>query len=485
MNNPANPTEFKLLKAILFPHKGKEIPFTPLVLSFNYGEDVTAPFVSAELEILDSASLLNGNGTNPPIKGGERVQIDVQCINETDAFKYEFVIWQISNRFVRQNKQYYTMSLISGEALQNELTRVPRNMSGNPEAIMGTLLTKDLGTKKPIYSEKSLFDVQLLGNMRRPFDIIGDIAVKCVSSKGDYGQNKTKPSSGTAPKTTAKPIKGSGGFFFWETFRGYNFFAVDSLCADSKSKLYSDKLKETRSKWGVETWGPYIEQQGNVEGSGDTRYNILEAQFASEINMMESLRKGKYSSLITFYNVSTGQYEEYVYSLKNAYDNMAHLGGQESLDLIPVQNKELSEYPTRIMSMLIDHELWYNEPGVASPEPSDKADKPTKFADWSKYYMAQSLARYEILKNQVCSIVIPGNPRICAGDRIDIRLMSKLPKAEASKEIFDRESSGVYLIKSVSHHYDAIKGTNGKFATTLYLVRDSFGIKGDASSHGN
>ena len=63
MNNPANPTEFKLLKAILFPHKGKEIPFTPLVLSFNYGEDVTAPFVSAELEILDSASLLNGNGT--------------------------------------------------------------------------------------------------------------------------------------------------------------------------------------------------------------------------------------------------------------------------------------------------------------------------------------------------------------------------------------------------------------------------------------
>ena len=484
MNNPANPTEFKILKAILFPHKGKEIPFTPLVLSFNYGEDVTAPFVSAELEIIDTASLLNGSGSNPPIKGGEKVQIDVQCINETDAFSYQFVIWQITNRYVKQNKQYYTMSLISGEALQNELTRVPRNMSGNPQDIMGTLLQKDLGTNKPIYSEKSLFDIQLLGNMRRPFDIIGDIAVKCVSSKGDYGQGN-KPASGTAPQTTAKKIKGSGGFFFWETFRGYNFFAVDSLCADGKSKLNSEKLDEARSKWGVETWGPYVEMQGNVEGSGDTRFNILQAQFFSEINMMESLRKGKYSSLITFFNTSTGQYEEYVYSLKDAYDNMAHLGGQESLDLIPLQDKELSEYPTRIMSMLIDHETWYNEPGVASPEPSDKSDKPTKFADWSKYYMAQSLARYQILKNQICSIVIPGNPRICAGDRIDIRLMSKLPKEEASKDPYDKESSGIYLIKAVSHDYDGIKGTNGRFSTTLTLIRDSFGMKGDASSHGN
>ena len=484
MNNPANPTEFKILKAILFPHKGKEIPFTPLVLSFNYGEDVTAPFVSAELEIIDTASLLNGSGSNPPIKGGEKVQIDVQCINETDAFSYQFVIWQITNRYVKQNKQYYTMSLISGEALQNELTRVPRNMSGNPQDIMGTLLQKDLGTNKPIYSEKSLFDIQLLGNMRRPFDIIGDIAVKCVSSKGDYGQGN-KPASGTAPKTTAKKIKGSGGFFFWETFRGYNFFAVDSVCADGKSKLNSEKLDEARSKWGVETWGPYVEMQGNVEGSGDTRFNILQAQFFSEINMMESLRKGKYSSLITFFNTSTGQYEEYVYSLKDAYDNMAHLGGQESLDLIPLESKELSEYPTRIMSMLIDHETWYNEPGVASPEPSDKSDKPTKFADWSKYYMAQSLARYQILKNQICSIVIPGNPRICAGDRIDIRLMSKLPKEEASKDPYDKESSGIYLIKAVSHDYDGIKGTNGRFSTTLTLIRDSFGMKGDASSHGN
>jgi len=40
---------------------------------------------------------------------------------------------------------------------------------------------------------------------------------------------------------------------------------------------------------------------------------------------------GKYSSLIVFFNHSTGQYEEYVYKVKDSYDNMSHLGGQDSL----------------------------------------------------------------------------------------------------------------------------------------------------------
>ena len=101
-----------------------------------------------------------------------------------------------------------------------------------------------------------------------------------------------------------------------------------------------------------------------------------------------------------------------------------------------------------------------------------------------RYYAAQSVARYELLKNQTCTVVIPGNPKICAGDKIDIRLINKLPNVEARKDIYDPESSGVYLIVEATHSYDTTAGTNGRFLTTLRLMRDSYGLKDRPSNHG-
>ena len=207
--------------------------------------------------------------------------------------------------------------------------------------------------------------------------------------------------------------------------------------------------------------------------------------------MLASLRKGKYSSFIAFFNHSTGQYEEYVYRIKDSCDNMAHLGGQEGVNLIPTsqaffdQDVKLSDYPTKRMSILLDHESWQNDSEIASPDQGDGSETPTPFADWQKYYTAQSLARYELLKNQKCSIVIPGNAEICAGDRVDIRLQTKLSDEESKKDPFDKESSGMYLVEEVTHEYDRTVGTNGRFLTTLRLMRDSYGMKNKQSNHGS
>ena len=473
-NSSNTHVDFRVNRALFYPNdSGEPANITGLITSFNYVEDVTSPFVAATLNIVDSSGFIN----SAPIQGGEEVVIAIQPAGSDQEFEYSFRCWQISNRFARQQKQAYVMNLISGEAIQNELTRIRRSLSGNPESIVVDLVSNELKSGKPVYSEPSLFEMKFIANMRRPFDIIADIAVKCVSPKADYS-GSAKPSQNKAGGTQTNKIKGSGGFFFWENYRGFNFFAVDSLCADDKSKLKSDKLE-------APAWGPYVERLGGQDDTGDTRFHILESQFASEINLLESMRKGKYSSLLVFFNHSTGQYEEYVYKLSDTYSNMAHLGGQESLSLIPVQNIDLSEYPTRIMSMLLDHESWYNEVTPASPEDKDGSTSPAKFADWTKYYAAQSIARYQLLKNQICTIVVPGNASICAGDKIDIRLVNKVGTADGRKDPFDKESSGVYLIMSATHNYDLTEGSNGKFYTTLRLVRDSFGMKDTDSNHGN
>ena len=328
-----------------------------------------------------------------------------------------------------------------------------------------------------------MFEISYLPTRERPFDIIAKLIRKSVSPKAKYSNETTSEPDTSAlnlsSEPSAKKIRGSGGFFFWENYRGYNFFAVDSLCADDESPLKSEK-------YNVQEWGPYVERGVNVSDNGDNRFTIQSSVFASDIDLMSGLRRGQYGSKIVFFNHSTGQYEEYNYFLTDTYENMAHLGGQKSLNSVGDIQKDLSKKPSKLMSILLDHETWYNEPEIANPEDTQATD-PTKFADWQKYYAAQSTARYRLLTLQQCQIVIPGNAEICAGDRIDIRLINKAPSSEIieSESQEDKESSGIYLVAEATHTYDRTASTNGAFTSTLKLTRDSYGMKGEQSSHDN
>ena len=473
-------TDFKLKRFVIYKasstgFKAEDgLDIKKLVESFEYVEAITHPFLMASATIVDSAGLIG----SLPIKGGERVVIQVMTNIDNIPIEYDMVVWKVSNRFAQQKKQVYSLGLISPEALQNEITRVNVVMEGNPEAIIKKVV-KDkafIGSEKNFFSEPSLLETKLIPTKTRPFDLAAQLAVKCVSPKAKFESTDSDSTS-----TTAQEIRGSGGFLFWETRRGYNFFAVDSLCADEKSPLKSDRLKV--KAWGSGKNKEYTERLGNIGDGADDRFTIKKSVFESEVDMLSSLRLGKYSSLIAFFNHSTGQYEEYQYRVSQSYDNMSHLGGQKFLSLMPIQGVELSDYPSRMMSIYLDHETWSNDWEPASPEEKDGSDKPTKFADWQKYYMAQSIARYKLLTNQKCTIVIPGNAQICAGDRITVRLVSKLPDQDAKDEPWDRESSGQYLIQEVTHAYDAMTGANGVFLTTLRLMRDSYGQKDKVSRH--
>ena len=231
---------------------------------------------------------------------------------------------------------------------------------------------------------------------------------------------------------------------------------------------------------------PYVETIANTDTVDDSRFKISTFTFDGEIDIATSLRMGKYSSRMIFWNHSTGQYDEYVYEIKDSYKNMAHLGNQTDVAKIPTDNltDDLTVIPSRVMSMMLDHESWYNEPGIANPEDPNAKD-PTNFADWQKYYASQGIARAQLLKNQECNINIPGNPEICAGDKIKIMLQSKLADELRKKEMYDLESSGVYLVKETKQKYNFLEGDNGTLKTVLGLCRDSYGIDNVPSNHGN
>jgi hypothetical protein len=454
---------FKLKSVVVEDRNGKTYNITDLVGTFTYAEKITSPFIAGSLVISDSAGSFNLIA----YAGGEKIYITLTDViknaNDESDTTYEMRVWKIANRYVKERKQHYTLGLVSAEALVNEASRVATPLSGKPEKIIEKDLIKGyLHSDKKLFSDPSEFEIKLLPNRRRPFEIANNIASKCIPQ-----QKKSGGSGGSSGNLTTETIEGTAGYFFWESSKGYNFYSVDSLC----------KLKDDDRP----PWGPYVEDEANKDTS-DNQLTVMQANFTAETDIMTNLRIGKYSTLMIFFNPSTGQYDEYTYKLKDSYNKMEHLGSGE-LDLIPSTEIDLSDYPTRYMSVVLDHETWFSSATPASPESRDASSSPAPFPDWQKYFMAQSIARYSTLKNQQCTVVIPGNSKICAGDRIEIKLKNKVPGVDLNNEPFDLESSGVYLIDEVTHTFDTSTGTNGVFSTTLRLFRDAYGSPDTASNH--
>jgi hypothetical protein len=81
---------------------------------------------------------------------------------------------------------------------------------------------------------------------------------------------------------------------------------------------------------------------------------------------------------------------------------------------------------------------------------------------------AKSSARYNLLFSQALNILIPLNVKLKVGDII----YCEFPEMSAgrSKEI-DPESSGLYLIRELRHHFSSTQNT-----TSIKLMRDSYGV---------
>jgi hypothetical protein len=458
-------SSFTLKSAKITNAKGnKTYDITDLVVRFDYFEDISLPTVSGKLTLVDTGSNLIGT---LPIQGFEKIEISVETSDEK-TYDYEMRVYKIDSRFAGDRFQTYSLGLISVEALSNEGVRVSKTLKGKPDEIVNDLLKEYLKTDKTITVDPSVYNIIFNPGKKSPFSIIDSIKLKSVPSGGnvdpktsspkfDAGGSKTNTTSALPPVSSSaySKTKGTSGYMFFENRNGYVFKSIDSLCS-------SDKYN------GAPAVAVYIQENNDIGGPPNRK--ILDIDFVEEIDIMTKLRLGAFSSLICFYNYSTGKYEEYVYSLADAYDTMGHSGSQKGL---PYGQKELSKYPTRIMSALIDHETWYNGTDIASPEKVDGAKgSTTNFPDFQKHYTSQSISRVNSLVNQKVKITVTGNPNLTVGDKIEIKIPNQIPSASRTQQPYDPEHSGVYLISQINHAFVPKE----KLTTTyLTLIRDSYG----------
>lgn len=451
-------TGFNITNLKFFDVGGKQQAF-PSILHIEYEEDIFLPFVYASLIVNDSSKNLLGT---LPIQGGEKIEMTLE--NSDGVFDYKFVVFGISQRTSTERVQMYKLKLISEEALKNESVRPREIFSGKSSEIVLKLLSDSeyLGVnKEKIFIEDSQFKTKFIADStRNPFSIVNQLAYQSVSSKSVFGSPKGSNKSGDTKQSV-----GTSGYLFYQNREGYHFKSVDMLCARKNNDAGFE---------GQDPVGEYIYSQANTGSANDVEKNkrtIIEYSFDTEIDVLENLRKGTYSSLYCFYNVSTGKYEEYQYSMSDTFNSMIKLGNQSKLGKSQI---ELSKKPTKIMSKLIDHETWYNDTGIASPEDADGGDGSNEITDSAKFYSSQSIARIGILGTYKLTIVIPGNPSLMVGQKIDVKLPNMVPSEQKQSQQFDEENSGTYLISHVQHRFDV---TSNTATTQLSLMRDSIGMK--------
>ena len=484
-NKKTYATSFEVKQMVLYTVDDELKPYANLAgdmcKQFQYFEDIFWPSYAATMVVQDSSENLI---SAMPIQGFEKCIVEIDDLDGGN-YVYEFRVWNISNRVETGRNQIYTLGLISVEGMLNEGITVNKIIEGNTSVQVRKILMDYFRIPDDkIKTENSATSIKILPTKKSPFALIRSILPKTISEKVSpvLKEIKIDPTGGSggswkgwnAPqytsdvKITGTQGKGSAGYFFFQTIRGYVFRSIDSLISTDKDTFNGDptinnsKLDNKKFKW----------KPGKVDVPSTML--IQEIIFGKELDMIKKLREGHYSNICCFFNINTHSYEEQVYSLKDTWKQMAHLG-EEDKDLPPGQ-VTLSKYPSRTMSTVINNEVWYSGTDVASDDPKEGGDSKSThpYQDFQKHYLQQGLARAGILFNQQLTISLTGHLELCAGDKIEIELPNPTKESE-KKSDKDEVYSGTYLIKNLNHQFNMTDDRS--VYTVLDLVRDSDGIQ--------
>jgi len=401
------------------------IDLSSTVSAIDYIENILSPATYVTVVITNTSGLFS----KLKLRGGEKVRL----IIEQDATKLKFslddnntyYVYSISNNTSESTRELFILDLVPEEIFSNETSRVFRRYDKTLDDTVTKILKEELKTTRYLSSniEKSVNAYSFMGNAKKPFTVLSWISPKGIPQ---------------TPRGTSSPEAGTAGFLFYENKEGYNFKSVDSLFDENRNPKVTYSYSEI------------------VPGPSDPRSNfriITTPTFSKNVNIIDNLRIGMYSSLNYFFDTNTRKFYQYTYKLSSSYNIMNHANKDDS----PEIPKGLQDSPSRLMVKMLDN---------GQMDKSGKLEKPDKRME----YQAQSVSRYNLLFSQSLGITVPLNLNLTVGEVINIEF-GKTTKENSQKGLRDKNKSGKYIISKLKHTFTGTKALTG-----MELVRDSYGV---------
>ena len=407
------------------------------VVNFRYYEDVYSPMLTATVVVANTGNVIEGDDgkiqslyNGFPLRGGERIQIKIAG-NSDDNEGLELndlYVGSITNVMIESGREIFTLNLVSREAITNETVRVGKKF---PVAQKISDSVKDicenyLSTDKLYDIDETMNPYGFYGNMRKPFTILTMLASKSV------------PGNVSGKDATA-------GYFFFETQQGFRFKSIDSLI---RTEPFAEK---------------YVYSPGIVDSNDTTKdFKILEFSTSKNQNLLENLERGAFCSHRKYLNPLTFEYtprSQTVFKLEDYSGNIENLGADIDVVLPSLSSSDsrtLASVPSRYVTGILDI-------GITDKNVSELGN-----ADPARIH-SQAMMRYNTLFTQILTMTIPLNTNLKAGDILEC----EFPRIDQEKRKEpDPEQSGLYLIKKLTHYFDA----TGSY-TKLQLARDTTGRK--------
>ena len=422
----------------------RTVDITGGAIAIEYYEDIFSPTITAKIKVINTGNTVSSpnsegdaDGTKMsiynglPLRGGERVSLKISGNSKTNpALDFSknsndyFYISSITDVISEAQRESFTLQLTSREALTNETSRVIRKYKKAPISESVRLILKDvLKTDKIGTIDNCANSYSFIGNQRKPFTVLIWLAAKSVP---DISKDAT------------------AGFVFYQNQDGFHFRSIDKLILQKPKATYI-----------------YNEAQQSYDGQNkkvNNDFNILNYSTEKNQNLIEKLRLGTYCSYRMFFNPLSFEFTNEklgVFKLEDYKGKSKTLGQEISLPKISnSSNVDLGNIPTRIITQCLD--IGTMERDVSVETNGD----PFK-------YQSQVLMRYNTLFTQSLNMIVPLNTNLKAGDIIECQF-PRISRSDAKE--FDREQSGLYMIKELCHHFD----TENSY-TSLKLVRDTFG----------
>ena len=414
-NAPSKYNKIELIK------KGKQpVELNAGTISVDYYESLYSPIVTANLVFVDAGgNIEDENGVLKPVKealpleGNEDLSLkittktgELDFTSKDDQFKVNRC--PVISR--EANRQTVMLDLKGKKEKANDELPVFDKFKGKISDTVKKILKEKLElTDDKIEVDPTENKYDFTGRGRGVLNIVRDLCRRSV------------------------PVGGDAGYFFFQTKSAFKYKAIDELIKqEPKTKVFYTGALKSDFETGTE--------------DNDNKI-MLEPIFTKDQDVAKALKSGTYRSRNFFFDPYTFIVKEVTYDLEKD-------GVKETLGDPPPLADDVESF-TKTNNHILDRGSLEENPSLSINNDPQR-------------WQALSVMRYNLLHSQICSIQIPCNVELEAGDVIEIELETASDNKDLGQ--FDETQSGKYIILHLCHHFDEKRSV-----TALTLVRDTYG----------
>jgi hypothetical protein len=426
----AVPSTVTKLKVLSNKQTDKFVDLTNGLVRLMYYESVLQDTVRSEVVFADTGNSVDNKSVleGLPLVGTEDVELEFKDNNDT-TLKINLNVNKVTQVNEESTASMIKLDLVSEEFLRNESgsSRLNVRFDGKISDHIRRILTDFLKTEKKLDIEETNNNYNFIGNNRKPYYVMNWLSKASIPTvAGEKGK--------------------TGGFFFFETSKGFNFKSIDGLF----------KQKQKRSLiYNLTT---------DLPAGYDTK--VLDFQGDNPIPAQEKFKMGAYGTRLVVFDPFNCFYEVIEQTANDTKDG-TELAAK---DLPKLNDKFESDSKfTRTTYRLIDTGT------LPSGTTQQQIDKSTEQNFELQKVMNQTLRRYNQLFTGMQTVTIPGDLNLHAGDVVFLDTPGL--RAEKGDEL-NKEYGGLYIIADLCHYISP-----EETYTKLNLVRDSFGRKGNHTTN--